>query len=121
MPARHGSAVAVLRGWPDLRPLLEAHAGQVLSAALAEGLSLLWCVDFGQAHLYLFIGSRLATAGGQGVAVADTDDEAEEGGNHPSESKGLFAGERSSPLLPIVGWSSCHDCTPNTFARTSTC
>ena len=60
--------------------LLEAQVGEGFARSIAEGLLALRCVDSMDAHLDLFIGARLAAAGRECVAVADTDDQAEEGG-----------------------------------------
>lgn len=46
----------------------------------AEGLLSFRCIDGMDAHLHLLIRARLAAACCEGVAVADTDDQAEEGG-----------------------------------------
>lgn len=60
--------------------LLEAQVGEGFARSIAEGLLALRCVDGMDADLHLFIGPRLAAAGCEGVAVTDTDDQAEECG-----------------------------------------
>lgn len=77
---RHRAAVAVLGLWCDLSLDLEAQIRQLFLRALAEGLGLLGRVDRGEADLDLLLAARLAAACCEGVAVADADDEAEEGG-----------------------------------------
>lgn len=79
----HRAPVAVCRadGQPGL--LLKAQPRQVLPAALTVGLSLLGRVDAGQADFDLLVRMRCIlcrAAGREGVAVADADDQAEEGG-----------------------------------------
>ena len=70
------AAVAVLLGAIQTDLLAEGEAGQFLPGLLGEGLLPLGCVDGAQADLDLFIGARLTTASGKGVAIGNADDEA---------------------------------------------
>lgn len=75
------AAVTVFGLGGDLGLLLETQRGQSLAAALVEGLRFLGCVDARQAHFHLLIWVRgvfRRAAGGEGIAIADSDDETED-------------------------------------------
>jgi len=78
--AGHHAAVAICVLVLDAGLLLEAQVGEGFARAVAVGLVALRCIDGVDPHLHLLIGARLAAAGRECVAVADTDDQAEEGG-----------------------------------------
>lgn len=78
--AGHHTAIAISVMVLDAGLLLEAEVRERFTRAVAEGLLALRCIDGMDPHLHLLIGARLAAAGRECVAIADTDDQAEEGG-----------------------------------------
>ena len=73
----HGAAIAVLGLWGDLGPVAKAEVGEVLLGSVPERLRFFWGVDAGKTDCQLLLNA--VAAGLDGVAVADGDDQAEEG------------------------------------------
>ena len=77
---RHHAAIAVLVHRLQRGSLPKAQLRQVLPRLLPKRLAGFGRVDGGDAHLDLLVGTGCVAAGGEGVAVADGDDQAKQGG-----------------------------------------
>ena len=77
---RHHAAIAVFIHRLQRGPLPKAKLRQMLPRLLPKRLAGFGRVDGGDAHLDLLVGTGGAAAGGEGVAVADGDDQAKQGG-----------------------------------------
>lgn len=67
------------------------------------GLDSIGRVDGGNAHFHLLVGARVAAAHGQGVAVADGDDQAEQGGGEGHGDKQKEVGRPGRHGPPALG------------------
>lgn len=84
----HGAAIGVLVQRRNVGVLLQAQLRQVLPGALPIGLAAFGCINGRNAHPDRVVSARWAAAGGEGVAVADGDDQAKQGGGrHNAETQ----------------------------------
>lgn len=101
LDARNCATETVAGGFTDIGLLLEAQVGQLLPAALTEGLNFLRCVDLGQAHLDLLIRAFLAAPSLEGVAVGDRNDETKQNGS--GHSLGVAGQAPDARLKSLAG------------------
>jgi hypothetical protein len=74
--SRRLAGIAVNSDGANVCDLLMAKLAEVLAATLAVSLGHFSCVDLLQSDRYLLAGPRLTAARGQGVAVADANEQA---------------------------------------------
>ena len=77
---RHQAAIAVFAGGTDYRLLPVTQGRKRLSGAFSMRLTAFGRINGGNAHGDLLVSAGRAATGGEGVAVADGDDQAKQGG-----------------------------------------
>lgn len=98
------TTVSVLAVLPDSGLLVVAQASQCLPRLLAVGLALFWCVYGGDADFDLLVSTWFTTAGCEGVAVCDGDNEAEGSMEYQVRSCARVSGNRNGHRY---SYSSC--------------